>query len=531
MKLRKYQAEAIEQIDGSIAMGSTELCLDAPTAFGKTLTAAHFIKDQLERGNSVVFLMNLTALVQQTIDELKGMEIPFKVIAAEFDGQEFDHRANVTICMQQTLHARIEKIEPPSCDVLIVDEFHRSFRTDTMEEVKRFLKPDIILGLSATPYDEKGYALPDVDLIQTTSVKILTEQKFLTPMKVMSVKFAEEIDYSDAGSGEYSDNYLDGKINNESYNSEVVNAWEKTAKGKKTLAFCSSIAHAEALAHQFALKGYEAMPYHSKQSKNDSRAIMEDFKSKKIKVLCSVGKILVGFNDPSVECGIACRPTKTRRVWQQACGRLIRLFDTKTEAILLDCSAWTSTHGFYDDPYYAPPYGNKEELSKAKEKAAVTVTELLLNKGEPTEIIKELVDNKVEELKRNAERIPEISMIQLVSIYNTSTIPEQIATIAYEMNMRITGTTYRDSQVLWTIEDWLVLFEEFPMYKQRLIQTMRTMFKNKVSARKKLAALHYSPNWLREQTPYSYKYETDSTDVSEETYNAYNDIDEDEIPF
>ena len=211
IELRDYQKEAISQIEGAIVFGGTEICLSAVTSFGKTFTIMQFIKDEIAMGKSVVFMMNLTALVEQTMNAAKEMDVPFKVIAAEFDGQEFNHQAKLTICMQQTLHARIDKVNV-DCDILIIDEFHRSFRTSTMESVKTKLSPDVIVGISGSVIDERGYALPDVEIIETVSVSELTNQKFLTPLRTFSATFAEEIDYSDGGSGEYSENFLNGKM-------------------------------------------------------------------------------------------------------------------------------------------------------------------------------------------------------------------------------------------------------------------------------------------------------------------------------
>ena len=266
VELRKYQEQAIEQIEGSIALGSTEVCLSAPTSFGKTITIAKFIQDQVSVGHNVVFMMNLTALIQQTIDTLKAMKIPFRVVAAEFDGQEFDHQAQVTICMQQTLYSRIDKLDV-KCDTLVIDEFHRSFRTDTMETVKGKLKPDTIVGVSATVYDEKGYALPHVDVVETVTISDLTQQGFLTPLRTISVSFAEDMDYSEAGSGEYSENFLNGVLNNDSYNQQVVAAWNKVAEKKKTIVFSTGIDHSEALAKEFRAIGVKAEAYHSKLAK------------------------------------------------------------------------------------------------------------------------------------------------------------------------------------------------------------------------------------------------------------------------
>ena len=109
--------------------------------------------------------------------------------------------------MQQTLYSRIDKVDI-KCDTLVIDEFHRSFRTDTMEAVKKKLKPEVIVGISATVYDEKGYALKGVETIETTTIEELTSDGHLTPLRTVSVQFAEEMDYSESGYGEYSVNFL-----------------------------------------------------------------------------------------------------------------------------------------------------------------------------------------------------------------------------------------------------------------------------------------------------------------------------------
>ena len=533
IELRGYQTNAIDQTEGAIAFGDTELCISAPTSFGKTYTIAQFIKNQIDLGNHVVFMMNLSALVEQTMEAMKNMGIPFRVIAAEYDGQEFDHQAKVTIAMQQTLYARIDKVSV-KCDTLVIDEYHRSFKTDTMNQVRALLKPDVVVGLSATPYDEKGYALSGVELIETVSVKDLTEQKYLTPLRTFSAEFAENMDYSEAGSGEYSENFLNGILNNDKYNSQVVKAWYKVAKDKKTIVFSTGIEHSEALAENFRAIGVEASAYHSKMNKKHSKAIMDKFKSGEIQVLVSVNKILVGFDDPSIECGVACRPTKTRRVWQQACGRMIRLFERKRDAILLDCAQWTAEHGFYDEDYYAPDFGEKEKLKKSKEESAVQVMQVIVAE-EPTEVTRKIVIKKIEELESMKRQIPDLQVKDLLAIFETSQKPIEILRVAFEMNKRKIGAVYTRRMVEWISDEWDTMLEEFPQYHTRLLKTLRTMSKGKVSKGKKLASLHYvvskntkdmstgeiGPGWLRQQTPYRDYIAPDSVDVSENVYNEY----------
>ena len=533
MQLRKYQSEAIEQIEGYIALGSREICLDATVSFGKTITISHFIKDQIEEGKSVVFMMNLTALVEQTMRALDSIGVSYKVLAAEFDGQEFDHQAKVTIAMQQTLHARLEKIKLPECDVLVIDEFHRSFRTNTMEEVKKKLNPDTIVGLSGTPYDEKAYALPGVDTVQTVSTKELMDQGYLEPLKVMSVQFAEDVDLTDGGSGEYSESFLDGKLNNPSYNKCVVSSWKKVASNMKTIVFATGIAHSEALAAEFARNGIEAMAYHSKLSKKATKSVFEDFKNNKTQVLVSMSKLIVGFDMPDIECGIACRPSKTRRVVIQAMGRLIRKHPDNKPALLLDCAQWTREHGFIEEPFHSPELGDKETLNKEKERTSATEVPILMNGEEPTEVTRELVVQKIKELKTKAKRIPELDFKDLLAIYETSQSVRQIIEVGYDINRRKTGQGYQPTQIDWATELWIPFITEYPEFKSRILRSLRTRLKNIVSQGKKVAAIHYFPDWLKDQTPYKRLIVPDSVDVSEEEYNVYAEynITEDEIPF
>jgi hypothetical protein len=102
------------------------------------------------------------------------------------------------------------------------------------------------------------------------------------------------------------------------------------------------------------------------------------------------------------------------------------------------------------------------------------------------------------------------------------------------MNRRKTGTQYRLSTVEWAAEPWYPFIEQFPQYKSRILRSLKTMMKNKVSKGAKPAGIHYSASWLMEQTPYIDYLQPDSADVSNEVYenyNVYDDIDMDEIPF
>jgi len=53
--LRPHQERALEALRASLASGHRRPMLQAPTGFGKTLTAAHIIQRALDKGKRIAF--------------------------------------------------------------------------------------------------------------------------------------------------------------------------------------------------------------------------------------------------------------------------------------------------------------------------------------------------------------------------------------------------------------------------------------------------------------------------------------------
>ena len=209
------------------------------------------------------------------------------------------------------------------------------------------------------------------------------------------------------------------------------------------------------------------------------------------------------------------RKTAVRSLFYQQVGRLIRTAEGKEYAELLDLANNTAEFGFHDEPYFPPEQGDKNALNEIKEELSAREISLIADE-EPTEVTRKLVLDKVEELERKKKDIPEISVKDLIAIYENAQDPLTILRIAHEMNRRKTGEGYTRAKVEWISKEWDIMIEEFHMYKSRLLKTLRTMAKNKVAQGKKLSALHFvvkketvnregqtEPGWLRQQSPYN----------------------------
>jgi DNA repair protein RadD len=65
--LRPHQERALTAVRESLAAGYRRPMLQAPTGFGKTLTAAHMIQRALDKGKRVAFTVPVLSLIDQTV--------------------------------------------------------------------------------------------------------------------------------------------------------------------------------------------------------------------------------------------------------------------------------------------------------------------------------------------------------------------------------------------------------------------------------------------------------------------------------
>jgi len=496
MELRNYQIEAIELIEGHMMFDTVPCCLAAPTSFGKTITSAHLIKDLVAEGKHVVFLVNLTSLIDQTTKTLDALDIKYNVLAASYKGAQGGPAAKVTIAMQQTMSSRLDEMSKkgtlPACDILIVDEMHISHDTQTMNDVKNALRPSNIIGLSATPIDGSGLKLKNVEVIETQNTHELTQAGYLTKADTHILKYAEHLDFSDIGSGaDYTDPEVDAKLNNDSYNQAVFDGWKEYRQGAKlkTIVFVSSIEHAKSMRDLFNDNGIVASEYHSKMTQAVRQVNMDAFKDGLIEVMISVSSLIAGFDMPDIECGIMCRPTKRARTYLQAVGRILRLHPSKESAIWIDAAQITSEHGLYDNPYNFK-IDDKYELKKYKQSRRYGYMKSFI-KEPTTSCLKKVTKSRLEAHKAKIEG--DSSLEGLIERYDACMDIGSLLVLGFRI-AKLLGQPSTNKTLVFVEETCIPYVREGGSLK-----AIKTRMRNIIKDGKKLAALHYFPEWLKEQ--------------------------------
>ncbi len=148
-------------------------------------------------------------------------------------------------------------------------------------------------------------------------------------------------------SGEDFDNEsLSQTINNPERNQQVVKAWLDNGQGRKTIVFCATVGHANAIRDEFLECGVAAETISGQDSKEDRRVKLARHKSRQTVVLYNCAVLTEGYNDKSIGCVLLARPTKSRLLYIQMVGRGLRA-DTqnkKQDCVLIDMHDNTKNH-------------------------------------------------------------------------------------------------------------------------------------------------------------------------------------------
>ena len=268
--LHPHQERALEALRGSLAAGHRRPMLQAPTGFGKTLTAAHIIQRALDKGNRVAFVVPALSLVDQTVAafEAEGIQC---IGVMQGIHERTDRDQPVQVCSVQTLARR----KRPEVDLVLVDEAHQQHR-----EVFRWMKdcPSIpFIGLSATPW-ARGLGAYYDDLITAATTIDLIGDCFLSKFKAFA---PSEPDLAGVKTiaGDFHEGELADAMDRSVVTGDIVETWLKRGEERPTFCFCVNRRHAQHVAERFVEAGVDAEYMDGATSREDREAIFQRFRS------------------------------------------------------------------------------------------------------------------------------------------------------------------------------------------------------------------------------------------------------------
>ena len=325
MELRPYQVDLFKKTQSAFAQGHRRPLVVAPCGAGKSYLFAEMVRKG--RGE---------ALVLTHRQELKEQhEALFRKLGIE----------NVRVAMILTEANRLGQYPTPS--LIITDEAHLSRSNSWMRVLEHY--DTWTVGLTATPVRLDGKPLGDIydALIEGVDTKWLIENKNLAPYEYYAPTQVET-DGLRTVAGDYVVADLEKLMNERAVYGNIIESYRKFAGGERTIAYCVSVGHAESTAEAFNSAGIRAEALSAGTPQRLRRAILDDFRSGKITVLCNVGIISEGVSIDEVSCCMLLRPTESVALGIQQMMRCMRYLPGKT-AKIIDCVGNYTRIGLPDD--------------------------------------------------------------------------------------------------------------------------------------------------------------------------------------
>ena len=352
-ELFPYQARSKNLLRESVKRGNKRIIWYAPTGAGKSILAVDLINSLKNNGKRVAFIANRIGLVKQFSDHLTDAGINHGIVRGE---DTFNIGAQVIVCSIQTLARK----GAPAIDYAIIDEAHGAI-SQSYRDLIFSLNNIHWIGLTATPfsrglakvYPELGNEPLFQDIVITATIQELIELGNLVDCDIYAPSEPDlkgvKLQRNQFGEMDYNEKQLGAAVDNQSLVGDIVQHWIKLANGKKTVVFATNVAHSRHIVEEFKNNFIKAEHIDGYMSPEEKQPILDRFKSGETQIISNVAMLQEGWDVPECECMILAKPTRSLVTWIQMAGRVLRRFQGKLRAIILDHSGTVHRLGYPTD--------------------------------------------------------------------------------------------------------------------------------------------------------------------------------------
>ena len=352
-ELRPYQfqeevLQALEDDRASKSPPHRQLVV-AATGTGKTMIAAFdYRRFSAKHGGdrpSLLVVAHRLEILRQTMHTFRAV-LRDQNFGELLGGFHEPTQAKHLFATVQTLHQRRlpQQWEEDAFQYVVIDETHRSAAA-SYRDILDFLRPDVLLGLTATPERADGD-----DVLRYFDDRIVSEirlpdainRRLVVPFHYFGVSDVEGVDYSALRweRGGFRTSELDNLVTGNDLRAQhVVDQCRKRlidAHRVCALGFCVSVRHAEYMARFFEKAGISAGALSADSPEAYRREIQKRLRRREINFLFVVDLYNEGVDIPEIDTVLFLRPTESLTVFLQQLGRGLRLTDEKDYLTVLD---------------------------------------------------------------------------------------------------------------------------------------------------------------------------------------------------
>lgn len=357
MMLRPRQTQLVERMLAALGQHGNTLAV-APTGSGKSLMLSAVIGRVLtEPDAKACILAHRTELTGQ--NRAKFMRVNPTLATSVFDAVDKSWSGNATFAMVQTLSRGGNLDQMPTLDLLVIDEAHHATSPSYRAVIERAQQrnPKLLLaGLTATPNRGDGTGLREVfsNVADQITLGEMIAAGHLVPPRtfVIDVGAQEALGQVRRTAIDFDMDAVAAILNKALITESVIANWKDKAAGRKTIIFCSTVAHADAVTQAFNAAGVPAGLIHGELVDAERKARLAAFETGDVQVLVNVAVLTEGYDYTPTSCVVLLRPSSYKSTLIQMVGRGLRTVDpeefpgvVKTNCVVLDFGTATLMHG------------------------------------------------------------------------------------------------------------------------------------------------------------------------------------------
>ena len=326
----------------------------AATGTGKTMIAAFDYKNQIKNGDKkLLFLAHRKEILEQSLYSFRGV-LKDQNFGELWVGNYSPVDKTHLFASVQTLNSseNYKDFNQDYFDYIVIDETHHAAASSYLEILKYF-KPEILLGLTATPERMDGK-----NILEYFNNRIASEirlpdavnRKLLSPFHYFGVTDSENLSHLKWSRGGYEVSELENVYTKSKQRVQVIidsmNRYLKDIETFKGLGFCVSIKHANFMASSFNKVGIPSIALHSDSSLEDRSRAKLDLQKGNLNCIFTVDLFNEGVDIPDIDTVLFLRPTESLTIFIQQLGRGLRLSEDKEALTVLDFVG--QAHANYD---------------------------------------------------------------------------------------------------------------------------------------------------------------------------------------
>ncbi|OKH12319.1 DEAD/DEAH box helicase [[Limnothrix rosea] IAM M-220] len=382
MQLRDYQQDLFTHIFQAFTE-SRRVMLQLPTGGGKTIIFSVVVHEFVNRGDKVLVLAHRTELIIQAAEKLKAIapDVEIGIIKA---GYKPNYHTSIQVASVQSLKRRLHRLKPEEFGLVIIDEAHHSTAATYRHILEHF--PDSYqLGVTATPIRTNGEGFADLfdEMITGITVSDLIKAGYLSPFKLYAASNSMITTGAKIKQGDFSSKDVAQLNNIVELAGDLLQSYRQHANGLSCVIFAVNVAHSMAITQRYNAAGIAAKHLDGNTPQDEREATLAAFRRGELKIISNVGLFTEGLDIPNLMAVQVARPTKSLSLWLQMVGRVLRICEGKSNAIILDHTKNYAIHGLPTRRRVWSLFGVKQDEVKLKR---LPSGEVILEPEEPTVI-------------------------------------------------------------------------------------------------------------------------------------------------